>query len=79
MPFTDLKSADLRAIAGRKAIFFCHSGGQTRMYAGQFEVKAAGVSEPHVMSGGISSLAWSGPAGTSRSAAPGSAVRLFGH
>ena len=56
MPLTTFKDADLTPAQGRKAIFFCHSGGRTRMYSGQIEAKAAGVCDPYVMSGGI--LAW---------------------
>jgi len=56
LPLTSFKTGDLKAAKGRKAIFFCHSGGRTRMYAGQIEAKASGVCEPYVMGGGI--LAW---------------------
>jgi rhodanese-related sulfurtransferase len=56
MPLTTFQTADLKPAQGRKAIFFCHSGGRTRMYAGHIEAKAAGVCDPYVMSGGI--LAW---------------------
>lgn len=56
MPLTSLKSADFDTIRGRKVIFICHSGGRTRIYAGQLAAKAAGVCELYVMSGGI--LAW---------------------
>jgi rhodanese-related sulfurtransferase len=56
MPLTSFKHGDLHAAKGRKAIFFCHSGGRTRMYAGQIEAKASGICEPYVLGGGI--LAW---------------------
>jgi rhodanese-related sulfurtransferase len=56
LPLTGFKHGDLQAARGRKAIFFCHSGGRTRMYAGQIEAKANGVCEAYVLGGGI--LAW---------------------
>ena len=78
MPLTDLESADLRAIGSRKAIFFCHSGGRTRMYAGQLEAKAAGVCEPHVMSGGIVAWRRAGLPTVVGPRPPGLLSRLFG-
>jgi rhodanese-related sulfurtransferase len=56
LPLTAIKNGDLEQARGRRAIFFCHSGGRTRMYAGQIEAKATGVCEPYVLGGGI--LAW---------------------
>jgi rhodanese-related sulfurtransferase len=56
MPLTSFETADLGQARGRKVVFFCQSGGRTRMFAGQIEAKAAGVCDPNVMSGGI--LAW---------------------
>ncbi|ABE38421.1 Rhodanese-like [Rhodopseudomonas palustris BisB5] len=56
MPLSSFKQGDLSNARGRKAIFFCHSGGRTRMYAGQIAAKANGVCEPYVLGGGI--LAW---------------------
>ncbi|MFZ5735958.1 rhodanese-related sulfurtransferase [Rhodopseudomonas thermotolerans] len=56
LPLTGLRHGDLTGAKGRKAIFFCHSGGRTRMYGGQIEAKAAGVCDPYVLGGGI--LAW---------------------
>ncbi|MGP9813463.1 rhodanese-like domain-containing protein [Rhodopseudomonas sp. NSM] len=56
LPLTSFRNGDLLDARGRKAIFFCHSGGRTRMYAGQIAAKANGVCEPYVLGGGI--LAW---------------------
>jgi len=56
LPLTGFKHGDLQPARGRKAIFFCHSGGRTRMYAGQIAAKADGVCEAYVLGGGI--LAW---------------------
>jgi rhodanese-related sulfurtransferase len=56
LPLTGFTQGDLSNARGRKAIFFCHSGGRTRMYAGQIAAKADGICDPYVLGGGI--LAW---------------------
>ncbi|MBI5132767.1 MAG: sulfurtransferase [Rhodopseudomonas palustris] len=56
LPLTGFRTGDLQAARGRKAIFFCHSGGRTRMYAGQIAAKADGVCDAYVLGGGV--LAW---------------------
>jgi len=78
MPLTTFRDADLTPALGRKAIFFCHSGGRTTMYAGQIEAKSAGVCDPYVMSGGI--LAWrrAGLPTVSGPRPPGLLAKLFG-
>jgi rhodanese-related sulfurtransferase len=78
MPLTTLRDADLTPVRGRKAVFFCHSGGRTMMYAGQIAAKTAGVCEAHVMSGGL--LAWrkSGLPTVAGPRPPGLLAKLFG-
>lgn len=49
MPLSGFGHADLQAARGRKAVFFCHSGGRTRMYAGQIASKADKVCEAYVL------------------------------
>ncbi|WP_346296564.1 sulfurtransferase [Rhodopseudomonas sp. P1] len=78
LPLTGFKHGDLGAVQGRKAIFFCHSGGRTRMYAGQIEAKASGVCEPYVLGGGILSWRKAGFPTVQGSKPPGLFQRLFG-
>ena len=78
MPLTTLKDADLTAAHGRKAVFFCHSGGRTRMYSGQIEAKTAGVCEPYVMSGGIVAWRRAGLPTVAGQHQPGLLAKLFG-
>ena len=78
LPLTSFKHGDLADAQDRKAIFFCHSGGRTRMYAGQIEAKARGVCEAYVLGGGI--LAWrkAGFPTVQGPRPPGLFQRLFG-
>jgi rhodanese-related sulfurtransferase len=78
MPLTTFGDADMTPVRGRKAVFFCHSGGRTMMYAGQIAAKTAGVCDAYVMSGGL--LAWrrSGLPTVAGPRPPGLLARLFG-
>jgi rhodanese-related sulfurtransferase len=78
LPLSGFAQADLRGATGRKAIFFCASGGRTRMYAGQIEAKAKGVCDAHVLGGGIAAWRRAGFV-TVRPPRPASLLRrLFG-
>jgi len=79
MPLTALDAADLQPARGRKAIFFCHSGARTRMYAGQLAAKAQGVCPAsYAMSGGIVAWRKAGFDTVKAPRPPGLLTRLFG-
>jgi rhodanese-related sulfurtransferase len=78
VPLSTFGQADLNSFHGRKVIFFCHSGGRTRMYSGALAAKLEGTCEGHVLNGGI--LAWrkAGLMTTIGPRPPGLLSRLFG-
>ncbi|WP_420132368.1 rhodanese-like domain-containing protein [Rhodopseudomonas sp.] len=78
LPLSGFAHADLRGAKGRKAIFFCASGGRTRIYAGQIEAKAKGVCDAYVLSGGIAAWRRAGFPTKQAPRPPGLLQRLFG-
>ncbi|MCG6207437.1 sulfurtransferase [Rhodopseudomonas sp. HC1] len=78
LPLSSFAQGDLRAAKGRKAIFFCASGGRTRMYAGQIESKAKGVCDVYVLGGGIAAWRRAGFPTVQAPRPPGLLQRLFG-
>jgi rhodanese-related sulfurtransferase len=78
LPLSSFAHGDLRGAEGRKAIFFCASGGRTRMYAGQIETKAKGVCDAYVLGGGIAAWRNAGFATVKPPRPPGLLQRLFG-
>jgi rhodanese-related sulfurtransferase len=78
MPLTTFRDADRGAARGRKAIFFCQSGGRTMMYAGQIEAKAAVICDPYVTRGGILGWRKSGLPTVAGARPPRLLARLFG-
>ena len=78
LPLTGFKNADLHAARGRKAIFFCHSGGRTRMYAGQIAALADRVCDAYVLGGGIIGWRKAGFATVQAPRRPGLLAWLFG-
>ncbi|ABD87494.1 rhodanese-like domain-containing protein [Rhodopseudomonas palustris] len=78
VPLSRFAEADLEPFRGRKVIFFCHSGGRTRLYAAKLAARLQGIGEGYVLSGGI--VAWR-KAGLKTSLGPrppGLLARLFG-
>ena len=78
LPLSGFAQGDLRGAKGREAIFFCASGGRTRMYAEQIEAKAKGVCDAYMLGGGIAAWRNAGFATVKPPRPPGLLQRLFG-